>query len=99
VPVVYAVNDGREIMLHIVRVNCTNDVNDNPRRGWIVMGVNGSHAPKFINEGCESYDPLYRYLGDGDRHFGARMCEGTAWVSVNVSVREFKRLSTLGSDI
>jgi hypothetical protein len=46
----------------IIYVMAGNDVNGNPRRGWIIPGAGPDRSDAFVDEGYAGRDALYTYL-------------------------------------
>lgn len=64
-----------------IRVKTKNDVNGNPRRGWLVFEPDGSHVGSF----AEDYQ--------GEYAFRERFPAGICLATVNVTPREYKRIT------
>ena len=69
----------------LIKVNAQNDVNGNPRRGWIHYATDG----RFLGFYPEGYDD------GGETLRGLRASEGEGYPSINVTPKEYKRLKGL----
>jgi hypothetical protein len=69
----------------LIKVNAQNDVNGNPRRGWIHLGADGGFLGFYL-EGYDDGGEVMREL---------RKTESEAYPSLNITPKEYKRLKGL----
>jgi hypothetical protein len=69
----------------LIKVNAQNDVNGNPRRGWIHLSDEG----RFLGFYDEGYDD------GGDEVFELRWTNLEAYPAINITPKEYKRLKGL----
>jgi hypothetical protein len=69
----------------LIKVNAENDINGNPRRGWVHYGIDG----RFLGFYPEGYDDGGEIL----RELRINNYEG--YPSINITPKEYKRLKGL----
>lgn len=69
----------------LVRVATKNDVNGNPRRGWIQFGNDGCFI-QFIDEGYEGKGAIAHLVSDGEADT----------IALNIEPKEYNRLKKGG---
>jgi hypothetical protein len=69
----------------LIKVNAQNDVNGNPRRGWIHLSADG----RFLGFYPEGYDDGGEVLRE------IRWRDNEAYPSLNITPKEYKRLKGL----
>jgi hypothetical protein len=75
----------KEAKAMLIKVNAQNDVNGNPRRGWIHLNAEGRFLG-FYPEGYDDGGEIMREL---------RKTESEAYPSLNITPKEYKRLKGL----
>lgn len=79
----------------IIYVKTKNDVNGNPRRGWIIPGAGQDRADVFIDEGHEGRWALYRYLHmnhTDDRQLRMEFNASATEVILDITVSQYNKL-------
>lgn len=67
-------------MTTILYLKASNDVNDHPRRGWLVIAPDST---RWAEEGCEGREPLGRFDPE---------LLNLDWTEIHVSASEYRRM-------
>lgn len=79
----------------IIYVKTKNDINGNPRRGWIIPGAGQDRADVFVDEGYQGRWALYRHMHidhTDDRQLRSEFDASVTEVTLDITASQYNRL-------